>query len=588
MALEITQIREILDGKPGLKKLKGDAISQESRIRLHSEISLSRADTSAITEYLNWVKTLVKEPDKYAYFLSLFRLPVQTVGLTQEIYQALSRIFDGKNPVFRYNFRVPEDEQDWRSYRVNKLKGVERWKTEGWELMQNDINSIVIVDLPVEQEGELPEPYYYFLKFNEVVDFNLTGEKEIDWIMFKQTNNRLAVFCDGWFRVFRLKEGTSNEIEGEPLFENEHELGYCPAKFFWTSPVSRRKFVVKKSPISPYLGDLDKLLFYSVGNDHLQLYARWPILSGFAADCDFEDRKTGMHCDGGYLRNSNHEYILQLVGNDRMLKPCPVCAKSRLDGPGTFIEIDPPNRENEMADLRNPITVTKIDRDSLEYNNEDVERRKLEIFSKVTGYKGMPINDKAVNKEQVFAIFESQEGALKFPQDNFEIIMQWTDSTVGLLRYGEERFLGASISLGTEHYIGSAEEYLELYKNAKSAKLSVIVLDSLEDQYLETKYKNNEEELRRAIIMVNIDPFRHLSNEEVRLMFTNNQIKYEDYLLKINLGSLVKRFERENIDIVKFGMGIEFDKKVKKIVEVMKGYVKEMKPEVVADPVGSN
>lgn len=550
-------------------------------MKLHCEATLSQHEASAaVSEFFQLVKSLLPD-DKYRMFLSLFRYPVDTVTLTERIFTALEKIFDGRNPVFKYEFLSPEDDEDWEQYRTKVLKCLNKWKTEGFETMKTAINSIVIVDLPSEQQNEQPDPYFYFLPITSVIDFETTDATQFEWVMFRQPENRVAVFDDGSYRVFQTKEGSHVEVDAEPIIENEHTLGYCPARFFWTTPLSYRDPKVKRSPISTVLSKLDMLLFFAVSNEHLNLYGRYPIYSAFATDCDYQHDETGEWCDGGFLKTRDGVHLLQ-SGSP---KSCPVCQKRRLDGAGSFIEIDPPSQANDGADLRNPVQITKIDRDSLDYNNEDIERRKTEIYTAVTGYQGMSINDKAVNEKQVIAIFESLEAALKTPQQNFEQVMSWVDATICRLRYGSESFISASISLGTEHYIMTPTQLLEMYQAAKKAAFSISTLDMLEDRYYETEFRNNPEQLQRQRILNNLDPFRHKSNDEVSKMYGSNVIEYHDFMIKTNFSSFVMRFERENLPVTEFGTGVSFDQKIKSIRETMIGYANEMKPEEVA-PIG--
>ena len=236
--------------------------------------------------------------------------------------------------------------------------------------------------------------------------------------------------------------------------------------------------------------------------------------------------------------------------------------KKKLDGPGTFIKIEPPSKLNGNIDLRNPVQITSIPKESLDYNNEDIRERRFEIFKAITGFNGMSINDKAVNEKQVVAVFESLEAALAMPQKNFERVIEWVESTSCLLRYGKDVFKGMSLSLGTEHFVMSSDNLLEMYLNHKEKGAPFGVLDILEDRYYESEFKNDPQKMKRFGVMKNLDPLRHVSNSEALEMSDKGKIKKVDYLIKINLSSFVLRFERENgVSVVEFGKNIEFGKK---------------------------
>lgn len=568
MALTESEVREILKS-PKARGWINEAATHEGRLRLHSETSFSQQGR-AITEFFDWVKKLIPL-DKYNIFLQLFRFPVDTVALTDEIYSALEKIFDGRDPVYRYDFVDAELEQDWEMYRRKVLREPDFWKTEGFEVMKTAINSLLLVDLPAQQTTEQPEPYMYFLGIDDVVELKMSSKEKIEFVIFRPDKEKIAVFDDSSFRVWRAEGYELKEL----VVENPHELGYCPARFFWNEPVTYKKPEIKKSPISNYLAKLDHLLFFSVSRKHLGLYASYPIYWGFSQDCDYEHPENGEHCDGGFIRDFSDNYI---VTRDGGIMQCPVCSKKRLTGAGSFIDVPPPSQANEMANLRDPVGLLTIDKDSLEYNREEENLIKREIYAGVTGNSVEIINTEAINEKQVQSLFESRTQVLTNLKRNFEIAQKWASETICKLRYGQN-FVSCSINYGTEFYLFSAETILEMYEKAKAAKTDSIVLDMLQDQFFETKYRNNVEQLRRTKILVNIDPFRHLTNAEVAAMYQTGQIDYTDYMLKVNFSTYIKRFEREQTNLVEFGKDLDFDVKINRIQDVLNSYI--TKPQAV-------
>jgi hypothetical protein len=253
--VDVNQIKEILKS-PRNKDLISKLSHHESRLKLHSQTTLQQAGTGAINEFFEYVRKLIPG-DKFQLFLSLFRFPVLTVAETAPIYEKLSRVFDGVNPVFEYTFKIPEDLTDWQQY-----QDVYFWEREGFKAFRECINSIVIVDLPSEQNTPKPEPYAFLLDVSEVIDIGLSRDrKTIQSICFRPEGDRerLAFYDDEFYRVFATKEG---ELElGELLVESRHELGYCPANWFWNS---------EHSPLTKYFSKLDWLLFFLVSKQQLR------------------------------------------------------------------------------------------------------------------------------------------------------------------------------------------------------------------------------------------------------------------------------------------------------------------------------
>jgi hypothetical protein len=560
--VDVNQIKEILKS-PRNKDLISKLSHHESRLKLHSQTTLQQAGTGAINEFFEYVRKLIPG-DKFQLFLSLFRFPVLTVAETAPIYEKLSRVFDGVNPVFEYTFKVPEDLTDWQQY-----QDVNFWEREGFKAFRECINSIVIVDLPSEQNTPKPEPYAFLLDVSEVIDIGLSRDrKTIQSICFRPEGDRerLAFYDDEFYRVFATKEG---ELElGELLVESRHELGYCPANWFWNS---------EHSPLTKYFSKLDWLLFFLVSKQQLDLHGAYPIYSGYEVDCDYEIETDRGHyeCDGGFLRGANAgDWLISSTGDG--LQHCPACKSKRISGAGSFVEVPAPQDSTE-PDLRNPVQMLTVDRGSLDYNVEESQRLAAEIFTGVTGVQGEAINNQAVNEKQVFAGLESETNVLRTIANGFERIQKWTEETICILRYGALSFEGCSISYGTQFHLYTPDDILEGYNKLKLGGADQMVLDVVQDQWIESKFRNDNEQMTRQQILLHLDPFRHLTKSEVSGLYESGLISREDYLLKVQFSTLIRRFEREQMDINAFGAALDLDKKINKIKEVLYSYIEPQK-----------
>ena len=65
----------------------------------------------ALTDFLAMVQNLIPK-DKFETFKTLFRFPVVTNEVLAVAYDKLSRIFDGRNPAFSYQFASTEQRDD--------------------------------------------------------------------------------------------------------------------------------------------------------------------------------------------------------------------------------------------------------------------------------------------------------------------------------------------------------------------------------------------------------------------------------------------------------------------------------------------
>jgi hypothetical protein len=564
MALELEEIKEHLKDQSKKSEIS-KAIKHENRLRFHTESYLSPSDLQQpVTDFLNWVKSLLPK-DKYQVFLSLFSLPTPTVQLTGSIFTELERVFDGRNASVTYQFTDSELNDDWEEYRKDDLNYPEVWRKKGWDSVKTSINSVLIVDLPAESLNATPEPYFYFLDISKVLDYSTTGE-DMDWIIFSQGDKKIAVFDDASFRVFELDK--NGQIIDTPVVDSPHDLGYCPAKFFWSTELNQKQPDLKKSPLTPQLGNLDWLLFFSISKRHLDLYAPYPIYSTYEADCDFANGETGSYCDGGFLRNEDEKYIV--LGAENVLMKCPVCSDKRLAGVGTYIEVPVPESKDD-PDLRDPVTITSIDRESLDYNVEEVKRLADEVFKHVVGSGGEVQQKKALNEIQVQANFESKTSILNSLKPNLEKARKFVDKTICKLRYGT-RFIGASISMGTEFYIASTSELYEQYKTAKTNGASDAELDAINSKIIETEHRTNPVAMQRMSILKQLEPYRHFTFTDLMNLESRNLLSEDLLQVKLNFNIFVERFERENTNIIEFGSDIEFHTKIELINKQLLSY----------------
>lgn len=406
MGLDIKRIRKEIT-EPRKKATINKAVIHQNRIKFHAQTNVTPLMCLPTTDFLAWVQNLIPH-DKFKIFKTLFRYPVRTNEVTGICFDKLSRIFDGRNPAFNYQFQNTEQRDDWEYYRQDVLKEPEIWNTKGWEFFKTEINSVLIVDLPAEQNpaDRYPTPYFYWLPIESVITFEANRTTGVmDWIIFRQPDKRIAVIDDERYRVFAEDDGGNI---GELLVDNPHDLRYCPARFFWNEPMNLRETDVKQSPLTKELEALDWFLFFHISKRHLDMYGAYPIYSGYEQSCDFTNAENGDYCDGGFLKDKQGYYRLDQAG---LLMRCPKCGDKRITGAGSFVEIPIPDGDKQ-PDLRNPVQMLTVDRTSLDYNVEEEERLRENIITAVVGQNEEVTQREAFNEQQVKAAFESQSTIL--------------------------------------------------------------------------------------------------------------------------------------------------------------------------------
>lgn len=560
MPLSLNQIKEILQ-QPRNQRTIRTAVAHENRIRLHTETTLDAGTNSAVTEFLNWVDKLIPEYKAYL-FKTLFRFPVATVSLSEEVFAALEKLFDGRDIHRAINFSTPEVGQNFAGY-LEQINFYTKWRRESFSAFKTAPNSVIICDLPKEQEGELPNPYFYFLPIGKVVSF----EGNLDWILFHSGKDQMMWIDNEAYYTIRLEDGEPIAIDGIA----PHDLGYTPARFFMDEGLNADYQYVKRSPLSPELSNLDWFLFHAISKRHLDMYGAYPIYWGYAPDCDYEDPVKEIRCDGGFLKKYDGSHLLDRVGGSLMR--CPACADTRLNGAGSYNEIPAPE-DRDSPNITPPVGIVSIDRQSLTYNVDEQRRLKLEIYTNVTGYGGDLKTDQAVNEKQVMASFDTRASVLKNWKREFETSETWVVGTLAALRHGGA-YLSNYSDYGSEFYIYSPQELLTMYDAGLQKQWSDQILTMLQDQYYETKHRNNPKQLSRIRTLTALEPYRHLTRVEVRELFAAGLVTDYEYYIKVNFASLIDRFERENGDIVEFGRRVNFETKINSITNALISYAQE-------------
>ena len=583
MAISEQELRERLRRRPKAGAI-AKAIKHQDRLKFHVYKTVQMRYSAAETDFMAFVKNLLTE-QKFDMFRTLFRYPIVTSPVCELVFKKLSRIFDGQNPTFDYLFYDSSDAADWEAYRFQHLDEPEVWEEKAWKYFKTEINSILVCDLPREQRSEKPEPYFYWVRIEDVIDFEAESDGQMRFVVFKsfagedesgKRRYNVVVIDDERYRVYDesvLQPGTAaNEGFPAPLADNPHDLGYCPAHWFWNDAIDLTEPDVKESPLTGQLEHLDWYAFYSTSKKHLDLYGSYPIYSGYEEECDYADPTNGVKCDHGYLRGADGQWLIDHNGNR---EKCPKCGKNPLDGAGNYVTVPVPGKDwagNDIPDMRNPIQMLTVDVKSLDFNVNEQERLRDLIINSVVGNDESLINEEAVNEKQVDAGFESQTNVLFRLKKGFEKIQKWADSTCCRLRYGAG-FIDCNINYGTRFFLQSVAELWKNYKDAKEQGASEAVLDAIYDQIIVTEYRTNPQQMRRMRILGDLEPYRHLTREEVKALYDAKVIDEATLKEKMLFSDLVKRFERENINVLEFGEGMPYDKKIEKIAETLKSYV---------------
>lgn len=248
---------------------------------------------------------------------------------------------------------------------------------------------------------------------------------------------------------------------------------------------------------------------------------------------------------------------------------------AHIAGAGGFIEGPPPRSNEEHDPLQyGPIKIISPDVEALKWHVGEEIRLIDKIYKAVVGTDNQLKNDAAKNEKQIDSSFETQKSVLFRVKKNFEIIHKFADSTICSLRYGE-RFIGCEIDYGTDFFLRDVADLQEELQLAKDSGASDAILESISNNILHTKYRDDDKSITRANVINDLDPLPNRTLVEATNLFKNGGIDKKNFIVKSNLINFVRRFERENTNIVDFGSKIDYAKKIEQINESLKLYANE-------------
>lgn len=480
-------------------------------------------------------------------------------------------VFDSQNSSFTFEFTNESLQADFLAY-LNSQKFFEKWVSESKEAMLKKVSSICIIDLPANPDGMTTEPYFYFQNIEAVVDIDYIRDVDaeiINALIVKHDEKTMFYVDEVRYAWFVKKDGADDFTFQSEVY---HDLGYCPACFFWKESIRSDEPIVKKSLISGALNNLDFLLTAEIWRRCLESYGAFPILEKVQEDCTYYeeiDTNNRINCDGGWLAIPGYANP----------KRCPVCEKNQIVGPGTTIEFAP-LRNKDDADNAGKTRFVSPDTDSLNYWATRTLDLWDEIFYDCVGTTGEAMVE-AINKQQVHGNFATKQKKNMKAVGNMEPGLNFILTTYARLMYPGQ-FVRGNYSMGNRFFDITPEQIQKEYQTAKSSGVPVYQIEYKRRQVDAVNAKGNPVDAERLTILQNLEPFVDMSLSECKNMGFDLSFP-EQFGLKAAFSDCILRFEREYGSIIEFGRKLNFNVKIDKISNVLKGYVTVPKPPPV-DP----
>ena len=590
--LSPTQIAEIIS-KVGRHPDVDGAQKEEGRAKLHTEaalISILGGDdhfkVAATKNFLDWVNSII-DSSKYKIFEHLMTNPVSTIDVTECIFNEVLKIFEGQDRFIGYQFVNEQQRTDFENY-LKVINDDIFWRTDCMNAIKNGYNSIMIVDLPALEEGDdvdinpditvqlqaRPTPYYYLLPIGKVfwIDIDPT-ERDIEWIFFEDCEDakRAYIFDDVAYYVFNRND----QNQWVQVSVIPHNLGYVPAKQFWSINLSSKSLIRKRGLISNSLGNLDKLLFKQVSETHTELYAEYPIMVMYAQKCDYTD-PAGNVCEGGKIKALMKS---DMAGEGRMRETyvdCPKCQGGLQSlGAGSIVEA-PAMAKAGDPDMIDAVKFVTVDINSLKWIADKVSTLENKITYSIIGVTDEINKGVAINKDQVSSQYESRQNILMSVKNQMEDNHKWCHETMAKLRYGKA-FVSCTVNYGTKFFIQTAAQLMEEYLKSRDAGIPAYELANQRNQIYATKYRSNPEMQQRVRILSALEPYQDYSISQIKDLMGMGTNMFDKRLLtlKVDFDGYIQRFEREYVDVNTFMQYSDFSEKINVMRELIMEYVDE-------------
>jgi hypothetical protein len=520
---------------------------------------------------MQWVSKLLP-PDKVTAFRNTFAFPVATTALCNSVFDEYEKMFTAQDSYFDVEMLDDTMRVEYRKY-LQEIDITKYFKTVAFRAYQTQPNCIFVIDLPSVQDTLRPRPYYYKVDVSNFVEVikqrDFTGNERIGLFIFKIAVKKYIAIDDVSYRILEETEepGQNGEREFRLLSESFHNLGFTPATFLPKTPLYNDDdlAIVRKVQASDNLGDLDWLLFFKIAARIYETYGPFPIMVMPEEECEYVD-KEGNSCSEGLVTFMNQE-------GKSSTYDCPACAKkaSQFSGPGTVVTRPYPKEGD--PELPDAVQIIAPHIPSLDYIQKKIDFLEWEVYANCVGSADETVTKEAVNQKQVQVTVEGKRNVLLRLKRDFEATQKFFVDTMGRLMYGDY-YVNCVVNYGEQFLLYTAKDIADQYKLFKEVGVSGYLTAQKKKQLVQTEYRNNPYELKRAQLLDYLEPFSELSFAEC-LAYQLDQKYPEKFLLKLDFAKFISRFELTNGDIVQWGMSITVEKKVDVITKKLLEYVKQ-------------
>lgn len=577
MALSSSEVQERVTNPKNREQLNV-AVLHEDRVKFCVKKCLEYNRPVYYNTHLFKIQQLLPIP-KYQKYVAELSFPLPIMETADIIYSGLYKIWDAQNKAIYPILNNADLQEEFTDY-LEDSDFFQFWETTAWQAFRNQPNSIMVIDMEVEQKGQRPEPYICTVDITAVKDIQLDddGSTILNLIFVNDDGFLVAVDDQNFYTYPPVKDQSDNLVKNQWVINDTvvvigfHGLGYCPATFLIQDALDNLKPIIKESPVTKVLYPLEKLLFRIVSGENLEDYASYPIHVIQQTECTYQD-ESGNRCNSGQIvvpyTTGIPNGAIPGPGNT-YLKPCPICSNNHLVGAGSAYEAQP--NDQGVFDLDNVVKIVEAPIETLQYIDDKIEDRKNNIIQSCIGMS--QDQGQAKNEKQIVSMFEDRQTILMRTKRNFERAIKFCMDAIGQLMY-ESAYTGSVVNLGSRFLLATVDEWQARLDGAIESNAPQYQVNLIRDEMNITEYANNPRMMQRISILEKLEPYPNMAELDFQTLYSTNKISQINFELKYNFAIFIARFEDENGDIVDFGSLLTPSKKIEIIKAKLIDYVKE-------------
>ena len=468
------------------------------------------------------------------------------------INNELKEVWNGQNQFF--TIKLTNENQTIEAIQYLQSIDFEQfYRFEMWAKLFNLVNEIVIIDLPLISENtEIDEeslnPYQYSINIQNVKYINFDDDCSIKEILFTTTDKNVFYhYTNEYYSVIQR----DNENEYYILEPTNHNIGYCPAKFFWNIRMNSKNIIARQTPFDKKVEALYKYVYL-----HTEAFKADVIYSNpdkIIPQYGCGNQENNTKCIGGKLYTCSQDAIIQgndysgfsiPVIEDGQHQLCSVCGVNQHTvGAGNTYNI---NFAELITEDGNQISLPN---DLVKYAQAPIEgfvneqKRVAELEQDIIKSCVGTIHEQTkqqINEKQVVSNYEQRTTILYNLGLSFSEIMNWSAKTILILKYGVESIENVNFFLGSDFFVKTEAELKKEQNETQNPTDKILIQNDI----FRTKYKHNAKELKRAERLNDIMPYSNLNDEYFFKFVEKGFINNTDVELRNNFNHYISEFER--------------------------------------------